>query len=859
MAPEQAVGDGHVDHRADLYALGVLAYEMLAGQPPFRSATTQGLVAAHLTLEPPPLTAVRPAVPPRLAEMVHICLAKRAADRFQTAAALTAALEGATAHGDARGIGTGTEGGGARPWPVARVLGWFGLASAVIIAAAWTLRTLLGLPDWFFAGAVLLLALGLPIVLIATAVHNHALRHPGRTPLPLPPVVRNRLTLRGALTGGVLSFAALGLFTGAWASMRVLGIGPLAPLIASGKLEARDRLIIAHFENQARDSLLGAAVTEAFRIDFSQSPLVVPVEGEFVRRVLARMERGDIGEIDAALAREIAQREGIKAVVAGEVRQVGPSLLISARLLNAETEEILASARETARDSTEILDAVDRVSTQLRRRIGESLRTLRASPPLPEVTTRSLEGLRRYAQAIRATDAGMQGRAVVLLGEAIAADSSFAMAWRKLGTVLFNEAAGPERAAAALTRAFELRDRLTFRERKLTEASYYMDVAAAPDSAAAALESLLAEYPEDAWALNNLGVLRGFVGDLAEAAELYQRAVALDSGEFLSRSNLFFIQVHQGRFDSAAVTLERMRVRFPSTPEIDAHEMYFALGRRDFAAAEPLIRAMLERHGADPRARAEFTQVLAGTLQIRGKLQEAERAFLTAADLFAGIGLRSRALNARLFTVQPQALYLNDQDGARARLARILEIIPIHELPPRERPLYRAVNAASIAGDRELAEASLAEFDSGSGAEPGRVRLFLGNYMRGLVLAMRNETLDDAIAAYRRAGGGGCYACTTLALAKAFDRAAMPDSALTYFERWDALGEANWSGPGVFLTDQPLAWRRMGELYESRGDLGRAARYYARFSEVWSEADAALQPQVREVQRRLAALVEPSR
>src|SRR5690606_18511683 len=121
---------------------------------------------------------------------------------------------------------------------------------------------------------------------------------------------------------------------------------------------------------------------------------------------------------------------------------------------------------------------------------------------------------RRYAQAIRATDAGMQGRAVVLLGEAIAADSSFAMAWRKLGTVLFNEAAGPERAAAALTRAFELRDRLTFRERKLTEASYYMDVAAAPDSAAAALESLLAEYPEDAWALNNLGVLRGFVGDL---------------------------------------------------------------------------------------------------------------------------------------------------------------------------------------------------------------------------------------------------------------------------------------------------------------------------------------------------------
>src|SRR5256886_3527816 len=139
------------------------------------------------------------------------------------------------------------------------------------------------------------------------------------------------------------------------------------------------------------------------------------------------MQRRDATSVVEGVAREIAQRAGIKAVVAGELRQAGPSILISAQLVSAESGEVLAIARETARDSTRILDAVDRVSKRLREKIGESLRSIRANAPLAEVTTGSLEALRKYSQAVRAEDIADFDRGIALLEEAVATDSGFAM------------------------------------------------------------------------------------------------------------------------------------------------------------------------------------------------------------------------------------------------------------------------------------------------------------------------------------------------------------------------------------------------------------------------------------------------
>ena len=76
MAPEQASADPNIDHRADIYAVGAVAYEMLTGQPPFPGTTAQQVLAAHVTEAPRPVQALRPDVPPVLAHLVMRCLEK---------------------------------------------------------------------------------------------------------------------------------------------------------------------------------------------------------------------------------------------------------------------------------------------------------------------------------------------------------------------------------------------------------------------------------------------------------------------------------------------------------------------------------------------------------------------------------------------------------------------------------------------------------------------------------------------------------------------------------------------------------------------------------------------------------------
>jgi len=98
MAPEQASADPHVDHRADLYAVGVLGYELLAGRPPFTGATSQEVLAAHVTQAPTPLGTIRPAVAPAVAAVIMRCLEKRPADRWQSADELLSQLEPLATH-----------------------------------------------------------------------------------------------------------------------------------------------------------------------------------------------------------------------------------------------------------------------------------------------------------------------------------------------------------------------------------------------------------------------------------------------------------------------------------------------------------------------------------------------------------------------------------------------------------------------------------------------------------------------------------------------------------------------------------------------------------------------------------------
>jgi serine/threonine-protein kinase len=404
MAPEQAAADPHIDHRADIYSVGVLAYEMLAGQPPFSAPTPQAMLAAQITQAPQPLAIRRPACPPHLSGAIMRCLEKRPADRWQSAAELAPQLEsvstpasGMAPSGAQPAVSSGTEAAIRRAHP-ARVALLFIAASAVVLGVVAFLVYRLGLPDWVLWGAGLLLLIGLPIMLV-TGRHERR-RAMARTTAVITPAEQGAarwFTWRRALLGGGVGFAGLALVAGAYTAMRLLGIGPVGTLVASGVLDRRDPILLADFENRTADSTLGTSVTEAFRVDLAQSPTVRLLDPQGVRDALQRMQRPGGITITPAVAREIAEREGVKAVVSGQIDPVGQGFVLSANVISAANGSVLASVRETAADQSVLLAAIDRLSSKLRERIGESLVTIRAEPRLEQVTTGSLPALRKYS------------------------------------------------------------------------------------------------------------------------------------------------------------------------------------------------------------------------------------------------------------------------------------------------------------------------------------------------------------------------------------------------------------------------------------------------------------------------------
>ena len=410
MSPEQATGDDALGPRTDIYSLGCVLYEMLAGEPPFTGPTAQAVIAKRLQGAPPGITGSRPSVPREVEQALTRALALVPADRFPSMAEFSRSL-----------------------------------------------------------------SVQAPTVRIPAAVSAG----PGKTWL--------RFALRAAAVLAILALGALGL--------RLAGLLGGSSLVAEGTLAARDQLVLTEFADRANDSTLAAAVTEAFRVDFSQSQLVGLASADRTRSALRRMQRPDTARLTAATGREVALREGFKAVLVGEVSRLGDGYVISAQLLGADSGQVLAGYRETAESASEIIPAVDRLSRTLRRRIGESLGKIRANPPLAAVTTGSLDALRQYSLGLRAHRTGRYEDALTLYESATRLDSTFGMAWQGVALVLWNLNRDPGRQQDVLTRAYALRNRLPERERYSTEARYFEQVLGDSPKAREAYRALLGPGP----------------------------------------------------------------------------------------------------------------------------------------------------------------------------------------------------------------------------------------------------------------------------------------------------------------------------------------------------------------------------
>src|SRR5207244_142736 len=339
----------------------------------FGGLSPQGMLAAQVTATPDPVTQHRDSVPPALATLIMRCLAKHPADRPQTADELLGQLEAmATPTGATLSvqsvISSGTAAAIRRSHPV-RVATLFALAAVGVVARARLLVRLLGLPDWAFAGAVGVAAAGLPVFLWTGVIERRRALAGTSGRLAAAAGVHHWFTWRRALLSGAGAFGLLGLGTAGYMAMRLLGIGPVGTLVASGVLAQRDRLVLAGFENRTQDSTLGTSLTEALRVDLAQSPAIRLLDAAALSQALGRMGRNPDASFDRAVAQELAQREGAKAVARGQIDPVGRGRVLSAELVSAADGATLVSLRENAKDDGAIIDAVDRLSKRLCDRI----------------------------------------------------------------------------------------------------------------------------------------------------------------------------------------------------------------------------------------------------------------------------------------------------------------------------------------------------------------------------------------------------------------------------------------------------------------------------------------------------------
>src|SRR6478736_3178408 len=298
IAPEQAMADPNVDHRADIYAVGVMAYEMLTGRTPFLATTPQSMAAAHVTTIPDPILLHSPALPPELAEVVMKCLAKRPDDRWQSAEELSAALEpwGSASAGMTpiatpvvpRHQGPAAE---IRLPEAGAVAAVFLTVAFVVVGFVFTATRLFGLPDWVWVGAAVLMVVGFPIVMYTGRLERRRARAAVRG-LAMTGAIRvyhRWFTWRRSITGGGLALGALLLVTVGYVAARTLGIGPAGTLLSSGLVGADDRFVLADFVNRTDDSTVGNSITEALRVDLGQSEVVKIIGERDVAAAIPRM------------------------------------------------------------------------------------------------------------------------------------------------------------------------------------------------------------------------------------------------------------------------------------------------------------------------------------------------------------------------------------------------------------------------------------------------------------------------------------------------------------------------------------------------------------------------------------------
>lgn len=773
-----------------------------------------------------------------------------------------------------------------------QVLGVFLAASWGVVEVVDFLTEQVGLPAWTPTLAFALMLMGLPVV-VATAFLQEGLPGADDGPggidgpgdgdagdpnaasdAPAEPVAnlapgtgsldrpstrpsssRRLFTWKNALLGGIGAFTLLGASVFGYFILWTTGLGPMGSLVAQGVFEEGEAVLLAEFDDDTGEEL-GDVVTEAIRVDLQESEVIRLVPPAAVSQGMARMGRDPDARFTADAARELALRDGIKAVIRGEVAPVGSGYLLTASLVAARSGEILKAFRVPVESDDDILAGIDALSRDIREKSGESLPSIQQGTGLEQATTSSLDALRRYTEAVRIFDEGRQLEAIPLLREALELDPEFAMAWRKLSVIYANQGLEPDLVREAGRKAYELRRRLTDREAILAEAWYLSDVEQNLEGAIDTYRRMLERYPGDPTALNNLAVHLMQVGQWRAAEEPFRRSATGPAPSANSLQNLVIVLWQVGNREEAWAWQDTLAARYPGSLDAKVARWRLLTGEGRWAEAHQVAEEI--RSQAPPGGHHEINTAfeMAGSDVGMGRIAEARE------HLEASLELAREAGAWELFYQNPgeRAITLAyTLEGPEAALAVIEELrarVPLDSLDTRSRVRHSLASWLAALGEVEGGRALWNTYADAFAPEE-----------RGRRFRQEQESWEAF-----EAWGRGDWETAAASLTRLHRTLAPCDSICELMPQWgrtleeagrldEALEKYRWAladAPSGLHTGRapwrPVILERMARVHASRGETAEARATWEQLVEEFGEGDGPVLAFVDRARAELEAL-----